>query len=800
MADLWRDLSYSVRSLVRTPTLTVTIVLTVGLGLGATTGMFSVVRAVILSPLPYADPGSLFWLYTDTPPYRFRFSVVDYRALEADHPAFTTVAGYQSGAVTISDGGNSERVTAKSVTGSYFPLMRQTPLRGRLFNEQDDAHGERIAVLTAAYWTRRFGRDEAVLGRVLDVDGIGHTIVGVLQESDGPLERDVALFTPARWPTPTRKGPFSTMALGRLRPGVSQQAARDSLRATNARLFPIWKASYQDDKATWGLQDLGSRVVGDIRASLLLVLAAVACVLIIACANAINLLVARAMNRRRDLSIRTALGASRARLLRQLVVESGVLAGGAAVVGLVTTLLAIDLVRAYGAGFIPRTAEVRFSLPVLGALLGLTMLSGVLIFIGGLVPSVRGSRLRMEEALRSGGRSATDGVAARRVRHVLVAAEFAVATPLLVGAVLVLASLYQLREVDVGLETGRMLTAEVSLPRARYPGEEERKAFWDRALERIAVLPGVEAVGLADSRPPSDAGNLNNFDLEDRPTPPGKNQPLCTWVAVSPGFFQAVGLPLDRGRLLDSHSLADNVVVVDRAWAARFYPNEEVLGKRFREGGCTTCPWTTVVGVVGTVKWTGLEAPDEGTVYSPFVDFPQGYVVLRAAANPAASAAALRQAVRELDPGLAVSSIATGHDLVDSSLAAPRYLSVLVAMFALVALLLSVIGIYGVMAFFVEQRMRDIGIRLAIGGQPSDVQRMIVLQGWRLVGVGTVVGTLMAFVATRFLTAVLYDVAKLELTAIAVVPIALMLAGLAACIIPGRRAARLDPASILRES
>ncbi len=437
---------------------------------------------------------------------------------------------------------------------------------------------------------------------------------------------------------------------------------------------------------------------------------------------------------------------------------------------------------------------------MLGFLGGLTLASGFLICIGGLVPSVRSSRLHMDQVLRSGGRSATDGVAARRLRHVLVAAEFAIATPLLVAAVLVLVSLARLGQVDVGLDTARMLTAEVSLPRARYSGEADREGFWKRALERFAALPGVEAVALADSRPPSDSGNLNNFDLEDRPTPPGENQPLCTWVAASPGFFRAVGLSATRGRLLDSRSTTENVVVVDRAWADRFYPNQEVLGRRFREGGCTTCPWTTVVGVVGTVKWTGLESADEGTVYFPFVDFPDGYFVLRVAGDPAAHVSAVREAVRELDAGLAISSVATGEELVATSLAAPRYMSVLVSIFAVAALLLSVIGIYGVMAFFVEQHTRDIGIRLALGGEPSVVQRMIILQGWRLVGVGTAVGTVAALITARFLATVLFGVGPSEITAMALVPFALMLTGLAACLVPGRRAARLDPAEILRES
>ncbi len=798
--QLWRDVLYSVRSLARTPALTATIVLTVGIGLGATTGMVSVVRAVLVNPLPYAAPGELFWLYTDNPPYRFRFSVVDYRALEADHPAFSSVAAYQTSRVTVSEGGAAERVTAKAVTGSYFPLLGQTAAIGRLFDVSDDTRGDPVAVLTAAYWARRFGSDPAVLGRTMTIDGASYSVVGVLQKTVGPLEHDVALFTAARWPPPKRKGPFFTTALGRLRPDVSRAAALDTLRATNARLFPIWKSSYQDEKATWGLQDLKGRVVGDVGSTLLVVLAAVGCVLLIACANAINLLIARALNRSRELAIRSALGASRGRLLQHLIVESGVLTAGAAAVGVGVAFLAINLVTTYGVDYIPRVGEVRLSAPVIGWLVLLAAGSGALIFLGGLVPSIHSSSMGMDRALRSGGRSSTDGPAARRLRRALVSAQFALATPLIVAAVLVMASLDWLSRVSVGIDTERVLTAAVSLSGPGYSKESDRKAFWDRALARLAVLPGVEAAALADSRPPSDSGNRNNFDLEDHPTLPGQNQPICTWVAVSPAFFKTVGLRLERGRLLDEFSLRDDLVVVDRAWANRFFPGQEVVGRRLKSGGCTTCGWTTVVGLVGNVKWTGLDASEDGTVYWPFVDFPNAFFVLRTSADPVSQALSVRQAVRELDPGLALSNIATGEELVSESLTRPRYLSVLVGMFALAALVLSVVGIYGVMAYFVQQHTRDIGIRLALGGEPSGVRRMVVLQGLRLVVVGVGLGVGAAFLTARFLTTMLFGVSPTDLRTMASVPVALVAIAAIACLVPGRRAAKLDPAEILRES
>jgi putative ABC transport system permease protein len=797
MPYLTRDVSYSIRALARTPVLTATIVLTVGIGLGATVGMLSVIRAVLINPLPYTAPDTLMWIYTDNAPNRFPFSVVDYRALEADHSAFSGIAGYQSSRVAVTDGNTAEQVSSKGVTGSYFGLLGQTPLLGRLFDPSDDTRGDRTAVLTYAYWTRRFGSDPSVLGRTITIDGTSHTIVGVLQRTVGPLEHDVALFTPARWPPPKRKGPFFIRVLARLAPGMSSPAALDALHATNARLFPVWRSSYQDEKATWGLQGLKDRVVGDVGSTLLFVLLAVGCVLLIACANAVNLLIARALNRSRELAIRSALGASRGRLLQHLLVETGLLSGAAALVGLAVAAGAISLVRTYGVGYIPRLDEIRLSGPALGWLVALAAVSGLVI---GLVPAIHSSRVRMDRALQSGGRSSTDGPGARRLRGALVAAEFALATPLIVAAVLVMASLDRLNHVRVGVDMERVLTGRVDLPRSAYAGEDDRAAFWKRALDRIAGLPGVESVALSNSRPPNDSGNTNNFDLEDHPTPAGQNQPVCTWVAVSPGFFKTAGLPLERGRLLDDYSLRDNVIVVDRAWATRFFPGEEVLGRRLHEGGCTSCPWTTVVGVVSTVKFVGLDAPDPGTVYYPFVNLSSGYFVLRAMGTPAALTASLRQAVHDLDPSLPLTNVATGQELVSESLAQPRYLSVLIGMFAFAALVLSLVGIYGVMAYFVQHHLRDIGIRLALGGEPSDVRRMVVLRGLRLVVAGTAAGVATALLTARLMTTLLFGISPTDLRTMVTVPVALMLVSAIACLAPARRAAGVDPAKVLRES
>jgi putative ABC transport system permease protein len=792
-----RDAAYHVRTLLRSPGLTATIVLTLGLGLGATTAMLTVVRAVLVSPLPYDESNNLYWLYTDSPPFRFRFSVVDYRALEADHPAFSEVAAFQSSRVTVTEGGTAERVSARSVTGSYFPLMRQTAHLGRLFDPTDDASQEQSAVLTYAYWMRRYAGDPTVLGRIVAIDAQSYRVVGVLERSDGPFERDVAVFTAARWAPPERKGPFFTMVFGRLRPDMPVTAAAETLRATNARLFPIWKSSYQDEKATWNLQDLRSRVVGTAGSTLTLVLAAVGCVLLIACANAVNLLIARSLGRSRELAIRGALGASRGRLLQHLLAETAVLTFGAVIAGVAVAAGAISLVTTYGGTYIPRIDEVRLSAGAFGWLGLLALASGLLI---GVVPAVHASRLRMDRALTASSRGASETRPARRVRRALVAAEFALATPLLLAATLVAISLDRLARVDVGVDTSRVLTAAVSLPSGRYPVDTDREAFWKRAVERLKALPGVESVALTDSRPPREAGIRNNFDLEDRPTPPGQNQPVTPWIFVSPEFFRTAGLTLQRGKLLDDRSAAEQEVVVDRAWANRFFPNEEAVGRRLRSGGCTTCPPITVVGVVDNVKWIGLEAAEDGTVYDTFVDWPNGYFMLRAGGDPAALANGLRAAIRELDPELALSNVATGESLVQDALATPRYLSLLVGMFALAALILSIVGIHGVMAHFVQQHTRDLGIRLALGGDPAAVRRMVIRQGVGLVGIGVAVGLGAALLSTPLMSSVLFGVSATDLRALIAIPATLLLVAVLACALPARRAARLDPAQILRES
>jgi putative ABC transport system permease protein len=793
MSGLLTDLKHSAQSLRRSPGLAATIVLTVGLGVGATAAMVTMIDAVVLRPLPYPDQQALMWLYWDRPPAQYPFSVADYRAIDEQQTTFSHVAAYQTDTVTVNAGAGPARVPGRSVTWAYFATLGVLPAKGRLFDKSDDVPDRRVVVLSHQFWNAECGADPSIVGRVIPIDGVGHTIVGVLSADQGPMAADIAVFRPAHWGPPPRRGPFFLRAIARLRPGVTEDAAVQELRAINKRTF-------QDADASYGLRDLKSRAVGDVKSTLVFALAAVGCVLLIACVNAVNLLLARGTRRARELIVRAALGASRARLLQYLAAETALLATGAAAVGLAIAAGALQLIHRYGGDYIPRIDEIGLGGPAIVWLVALTAGSAIVM---GIVPAVQSVRGTAHRQLPSSGRSMTESPAARRVSRALVGAEFAIATPLLVAAVLVLTTLDRLRDLPVGVDTSQVLTASISLPEGTYPDAAAMRGFWSRALDRLATIPGVEAVAFADGRPPRELDQENDMSLEDRPTPAGQSDPTSPWVGATPGLFKTLGLTLQEGRLIDDRDFQPNapeVVVVDRAWAARFFPGERVLGRRLRSGGCTACDWTTVVGVVSTVKYLGLDAPDQGTAYWPLnLRNRHRYVLLRSA-RPAGVIQPLRQALRELDPGLALAGVATVEELVDDSLARPRYLGVLVATFGAAALALALVGIYGVMTYFVQQHRRDLAIRLALGGDPFHVGRRIVGQGLTIVLIGVALGLGVTCLTTRIMTSVLFGVSPTDLATMMTVPTLLLAAGLLACVAPARRAAAVDPADVLRES
>jgi putative ABC transport system permease protein len=495
--------------------------------------------------------------------------------------------------------------------------------------------------------------------------------------------------------------------------------------------------------------------------------------------------------------------------VRYLLVESALLAVAAAVTGVAFAAIGMRLLREAGSAYFPRTQEIILDGPVLWLLVALTAASALLF---GIVPAVHGTGGSVDESLRAVGRSATGSAAVRRLRHALVASQFAIATPLLVVAGLLLASLSELARVDLGFDHHNLVSGSILLPAAQYSAQGQVVTFWSEVERRVEALPGVTGVAFADGRPPNEVGNFNNFDLEQSPTPPGQSQPVTPWLAVTPDYFRLLGLTLVDGRLFTDRDGATPdvpVVIVDRAWARRFFPNESAVGKRLKNGGCTECQWTTVVGVVSEVKYAGLAQPDQGSVYTPMAGrglaFPIEqatsrfrYLLVRTETDPASVVSGVRQLIRELDPTVPFSAVATFEDLVARSLQTPRSLSVLVGGFAVVALVLSLIGIYGVMAYYVQQNTREIGIRLALGGRPGDVLGLIVRQGMQVVSGGVMLGLAAAFVVTRLMAGLLFGVSATDPFTFVAVAGVLTAVALAACVVPARRAIGVQPAVVLR--
>ena len=794
--DLTQDVKIGVRSLLRVPLLTATIILTVGVGMGATVAIFSAIDAAILRPLPYAHADRLVRIYTDSPPFKFRFSVADYLAFTEQQTRFEQHATFTDRSVSFSNGDVAELLRTRVVSWGFFSTLGIHPMIGRDFEQADGRPGSPpVALASHAFWQQRLGGRADAIGRPVRLDGAEYTVIGVMPPTTGPLERRFDLFLIQQFTPPPRKGPFFYSVIARLPESANRSIAADELHAINRALFPIWKASYQDEKATWNMQDLKINLVGDVSTIAGLSLAAVALVWLIACANASNLLIARVNGRRQELAVRAALGASRGRVMRYLLVESGLLAAGAALVAVAIAYFGMQALQTTGAAYFPRTGEIQFTSSLAWLMLGLAVSSALLF---GLIPALNVTGGTVDESLRS-SRSTTASVGVRRMRRVLVGAQFAIATPLLIVAGLLLVSLNELKAVDLGVESERILTGSIRLPAAQYQDPARVNAFWDELERRISALPGIASVAFSDGLPPTQPGQHNNFALES--SAPDQPQPVTPWVAISPKFVSTMGLQLIEGRLLDERDVQTDgllSIVVDRAWARRFFPNDSVVGKRLKSGGCTACSWITVVGVVSDVKYDGMSEANQGTVYFPITGSTSRYLIVRGSGDPRALTPSVRQTLRELEPAAPLSSVATVAELVDQSLVRPQSLSMLVTSFAAVALLLSIIGIYGVMGYYVQQHLKEISIRMALGGSRGDVARLVIGHGMFVVVSGVVTGTAIALAATRLMQSLLFGVGAADPMTFAAVTALMIGVALAACAVPAWRAMRVQPAVVLR--
>ncbi|MFN0182050.1 MAG: ADOP family duplicated permease [Gemmatimonadales bacterium] len=792
--DLMADTRAAFRSLRASPSFAVPAILVLGLGLGATTAVFTVVNRVLLAPLPYPEPDRLVRVYhtKDGAVLWQHLSAVDVLGIREQQRVFEAFGAVQRNQAAISGLGRPERLTVGRATAGFFQALGVGVARGRPVAEADETAAARIAVVSDRFARDRLGGPSTAIGRSITIDGIGHEVVGVLAPGiDALAAIESPIWVPLQIAPPTRRGPFGFRLIGRLRPGVTLEDGARDLAGISARLFPVWASSFRDQTATFAPVPLQRSIVGASGEQLTLFAGAVILVLLTAAANVATLMLVRSSARDQELAVRTALGASRGRIAKLLITESLVVTGLAGVVGLALAAVGLRLWIA-AVPYLPRIHEVALDGSAIGFAALTSLASGLLVsapaLMAGLVRRSPGS-LRLDTR-----RVGTDR-RANTVRRALVVAEFALALPLLVGGALLAQSFRRLQAVDPGFEVSGLVAATISLPSARYPDGAAMQRFWRQLEQRASAVPGVTAAGLTLNLPPNDPNDENNFDLLDRPVAPGANEHIAPWSTVTPGYFAALGVPLLSGRLFTEADSAQGprVVLVSESWARRYYPAVSAVGKQLISGGCTTCPPTTVIGVVGDVKYLGLGERADG-VYDPNWQRENRFqsLVVRTGDGTAATIVRLREVVAGLDPELPV-EIATLEERMAESLAAPRRWTAVLGGFAVIAVVLAALGVFGLMSYAVRQRRREIGVRLALGAAPGSVLRMVIRYGVSHASAGVAIGVVLALLGGRWIAGFLYGVQPADPSTIIVVAVILLGAAGLACWLPGRAAARISP-------
>ncbi|HEX8149526.1 MAG TPA: ABC transporter permease [Pyrinomonadaceae bacterium] len=791
-----KDLRYAFRMLRRKPGFTAVAVLTLALGIGGNTAIFSVVNAVLLRALPYPDAGRLVSVYESLPQGGTgSVSVPNFMDWRAQSDAFTGLAAYQYGDFNLREEQQPVRAVGATVTANFFDVLGATPQAGRAFLEGEDRAGrDRVVILSDRLWRRNYGADPGVVGQDILLGGEKYQVVGVMPPSVQYPAASVELWVPLVFSDRQlgSRGSHAFLVLGRLKPGVSFEQAQEQM-STIGRVLEQQYPGPQEGRNVV-LVRVEEEAVQGIRPALLMLLGAVGFVLLIACTNVANLLLARAAARRKEVAIRSALGAGRWRLMRQFLTESVVLAllGGAA--GLLVARWTLQALSTLASGYLSRPGEVGLDWKVLAFTAALSVVSGV---VAGLAPAFHVSRADVQETLKESGNA---GSSARGtwLRSGLAVAEVASALVLLVGAGLLVKSFLRLQSVEPGLRPERVLTMRVSLPTTRYDTPQKMSLFYREVLERVSALPGVEDAGVINMLPLQRYGANGEIRVEGRaPLPPGR-VPLTEYRRASAGYFKALGIPLQAGRLFEPADEAEAArpVVVSRELVRTFFPDGDALGKRIGLGD----EWWTIIGVVGDVKQSGLTQPSRPELFIPYTAYPADgmTLVVRGAADPAEMTAAVRREVQAVDPNQPVYNVRTMEEVIDLSIANRRLNMTLLTIFAGLATLLAVVGIYSVMSYLVTQHTREIGIRVALGASRANILKLVLGQGLALTLVGVGVGALAAFGLTRLMSSLLYEVEGSDPLTYVSVSLLLTLVALVACYIPARRATKVDPLVALR--
>ena len=805
MNSIIKDLRFAFRGLLKHPAFTAIAVITLALGIGGSTSIFTVVNAALLRGLPYKSPDTLYHLWEKTPAKEYpkrEFSYPDYQDYQ-QNSVFDDLAAYTGGGVILSGSGESESISAPRASANFFSVLGVDPILGRTFQSGEDVQGgPKVTILTFGLWQRRFGGDPDVVGRALTLNGESYTVIGVLPASFQFALRPGDIWLPYQ-PTQnqlTRRFMHGTNLIGRLKAGKSVSEAESELSLIAGRI----EQQFNDSHAGTGVRivSLQEEVVGNVRPVLMVLLGAVGFVLLIACANVASLLLTRSLSRQKEVAIRSALGASRWRVVRQFLTESLLLAlaGGAA--GLLIAFWGVPALVAVlpqsQLNAMPFLRSLQIDSGILAFSFVLSLFTG-LVF--GLAPAVQSSRLDLNEALKEGGRQTSAG-AGHRLRSAMVVTEIALAVVLLVGAGLMMKSLFRLLQTNVGFNTENVLTMTVILPPAKYTQSAQQVNFNAQLRERVQSLPGVIGAGTVNILP-GNGGNTTRFYIDGDPIPAPGQETEGNIRTVSDDYFKALGVPLIAGRSFDARDSEDAtpVVIIGKTVADRMFAGRDPIGQRLRYSSIQGDP-DLVVGVVGDVKITGIDEAIRPVLYYPFRQSPSTFsnLVVRTNSDPNALAGSIRGVVRDLEGDAAILNVRTMEEMIAQTPASfmRRFPALVISIFAGVALLLASIGIYGVVSYSVSQQTHYIGVRMALGARPADILKMVLKQGLMLALLGVVIGVFAALGLTRLLSAMLYQVGARDVSTFAIVSISLFVVALVACYLPARRATRVDPLTALR--
>ena len=801
---LLQDLKYGYRVLAKAPAVTAVAVIALALGIGANTAIFSVVNAVVLRPLPYAEPdrlGVIWGQFTLEGIPKNWLSQPEYVDLIEQSRTLESIAVWRFNSLNISGDSRPEWALGLDVTASLFPTLGVAPALGRVPRADEEQRGAaHVAVLSHSFWQRQYAGDPGVIGRSITLDGEVHEIIGVMPEGFAFPNPGVEIWRAMTIDPPNNdRGSHYLRTVARLAPGATLEEASAELTTIAAHLEKDFPDNYAD--SGWGLNivPMHEDLVGDARPALVVLLAAVGFVLLIACANVANLLLARASDREKEVAVRAALGAGRGRLIRQLMTESVLLALAGGSLGLLVAFWGVDALVRLGPGDLPRLDQISIDARVLVFTLGVSLLTGILF---GMVPAIQSSRPSVGEALKDGGRTSA-GLRRRRASNALVVVEVALSLVLLIGAGLMLRSFSRLQQVELGFEPRGLLTMRTNLTPTRYLESEAIAGFYQRFLEKISALPGVISAGAVSELPMADSYSSGTMTVKDRLGDPDDASLEVDWRSVTPGFLPAVGAKLLRGRLINDGDVdgAPLVAMVDESFANHFWPDGDPLGRQIRYGGSKSeAPWLTIVGVVKHVRQYGPDREGREQAYIPHPQRPTiaMSLAIRTSGDPMALAAQVREALAQIDPEQPAFQVRTMESWLGETIARPRFTLFTLAVFAAVAMLLAAVGIYGVLACTVNQRHHEIGIRMALGAERSDILRLVLRSGMTMTAAGLVLGLAVALGLTRLMSGLLFNTSSVDVPTYAGVCALLGLVAFTACWIPARRATRVDPMVALR--